>query len=271
MKTITTLSALLFTACSAGLHAGSTFSTSGASGSAPAPTSSTAPSEPSTAPAPSAPAEAPAPSVAPAQTAVSAQPAAALDPLTSRDVDSIDTAAGLLARIRAGTLVPGNGTKESTLRDQVRFCSDQVTHLIKDDYPLTTVMPITDAKATLGEADSTICQALSKAADGWDDRSKQFYAARDDAKLEPYRKAGVSGDKLKLVHDLGVQLIGPGHADPTPAIVARASVLFSVRDEGPRLDGGHDWTIVRYAFSGNKQSSVTEKRYHDHPGPGAYR
>jgi len=132
-------------------------------------------------------------------------------------------------------------------------------------------MPLKNGKATLGDADATICQALAKAADGWDDRAKQFYAARDDAKLEPYRKAGVSGDKLKLVGDLGGQLIGPGHADPTPAIVARASVLFSLRDEGPRLDGGHDWTIVRYAFSGNKQVAVTEHGYHDRPGPGAYR
>ena len=153
----------------------------------------------------------------------------------------------------------------------MRDCSLQVKNLLAHDFEPATKLPLEHAEATLGEAEAKVCQALAKDADGWDARGKQAVAAANDAELDPYRKAGVAGDKLKLVDDLGKQLIGPGHADPTPAIVARASVLFSVRDEGPRLDGGHDWTIVRYAFSGNKQTVVTEKRYHDHPGASAYR
>ena len=53
--------------------------------------------------------------------------------------------------------------------------------------------------------------------------------------------------------------------------MARASVLFSLRDEGARLDGGHDYTIVRYAFRGNTQVAVTEKGFHVHPGADQYR
>jgi len=269
MKTITTLSALLFTACTVpGLQMGSTLSTSGTGGSAPAATSSTAATTASAAPTPD-PAAASEPAAAPDPASVHAAPAAPA--LTSRDVDPINDAAQWVAEINDGSLAPGHGTRESELRDRVMYCSQQVANLIAHDYPRSATLPLTHGEATLGDADAKICQALAKNADGWDSRAKQFYAARNDATLEPYRKAGVSGDKLELVNDLGKQLIGPGHAEATPSIVAGASVLFSVRDEGPRPDGGHDWTIVRYAFSGNKQIAVTEKGYHAHPGPDAYR
>jgi hypothetical protein len=118
----------------------------------------------------------------------------------------------------------------------------------------------------LGDADAKVCQPLAKAADGWDDRAKEAYAAQRDADLEPFRKVGVAGDKLKLVSDLGEGLIAPGQAEATPARVAHASVLFSLRHDGFR-----QWTIVRYAFKGNTQISVTEKGYADQPGPDQYR
>ena len=91
-------------------------------------------------------------------------------------------------------------------------------------------------------------------------------AADHAAVLEPYRKAGIAGDNLKLVNALGKQLIVPHQADPTPAVVAKASVLFSLRHDGFR-----QWTIVRYAFKGNAQVAVTEKGYADRPGPEQYR
>lgn len=270
MKTTTTLAALLLSACTVpGLQAGSTFSAASTSSApaASAPAASSAPAAAAPAPSSTPAASGPAASVP----AGAASPATQADALTARDVEPIDEAARWLDLIAAGTIIPDGGTRESELRDHAMYCSDQTANLIAHDHPRSAVLPLEHGSTRLGEADAKICQVLAKAADGWDARAKQAYAAHKDSLLEPYRKAGVSGDKLKLVDDLGKQLIGPGHAEATPAIVARASVLFSLRDEGERVDGGHDWTIVRYAFSGNHQTRVTEKGYHDRPGPGAYR
>lgn len=186
--------------------------------------------------------------------------------LDKDDVYPINDAAQWVELIGKGQMKPGHGTKEQDLRDRAMYCSQQVENLVKHGFEPATKLPLTHLEATLGEADATICQALAKAADGWDDASKKAYAAQDDAELEPYRKAGVAGDKLKLVSDLGQQLIAPGQADPTPAIVARSSALFSLRHDGYR-----QWTIVRYAFKGNKQISVTEKGYKDQPGADQFR
>lgn len=190
--------------------------------------------------------------------------AAAPRPLESRDVQPISGAAHVLAQITSGKVTPGHGLMEQTIRDEARDCSQRVENLIARDYPPATPLPNTDT--TLGEADAKICKALAKAADGWDKRSDESYAAQRDALLEPYRKAGVAGDKLKLVRDLGDQLIAPGQAEATPANVAKASVLFSLRHDGDR-----QWTIVRYAFKGNTQIRVTEKGYADQPGPDQFR
>ncbi len=186
--------------------------------------------------------------------------------LDKDDVAPIDGAAQWVELIAKGQLKPGHGTKEQALRDRAMFCSQQVDNLLKHDFEPATKLPLAHGDATLGEADAKICQVLVKDADGWDDRSKKAYAEADDAELEPYRKAGVAGDKLKLVSDLGKQLIAPGQADPTPARVAHASVLFSLRHDGYR-----QWTIVRYAFKGNQQISVTERGYKDQPGPEQFR
>jgi hypothetical protein len=237
----TTLAAVLLSACAIpGLHTSSSV--------APAPAAS----------APTAPAPAPSPTVAEA-------PAAPAPAPTAQDVDAIDNAAALLASISSGTETPAGGLREQTIRDEAMYCSQRVENLISRQFDRSAKLPLAHGDATLGDADARICQPLAKAADSWTARSDQAHAARNAAVLEPYRKAGVAGDKLKLVDDLGKQLIGPGQADPTPAVVAKASVLFSLRHDGFR-----QWTIVRYAFKGNTQIAVTEKGYADRPGPDQY-
>lgn len=249
MTKLTTLAALLLSACAVpALQAGSTFSAS----------------SPSTSPAPASPAPAaPQPARSPQAAPVAATPAPTLD---KDDVSPIEGAARWLSLVTSGEVAPGHGTKEEQLRDQVIYCSTQVKNLIKHDIPLATKLPLEHGEATLGEAEAKICQALAKAADGWDARADKAYAAQDDAELEPFRKVGIAGDKLKLVSDLGQQLIAPGQADATPERVAHASVLFSLRHDGYR-----QWTIVRYAFKGNTQISVTEKGYKDQPGADQFR
>lgn len=244
----TTLSALLLSACTIPGLTSKSPSASATSAPAPSPAAADAPS-----PAPS-PAAADAPSPAPAPD------------LTERDVDVIDDAADLLAQINAGKLTPASGLREQRIRDVAMFCSQRVENLASRNVPASGKLPLQSGEVTLGEADAKICQALAKQADGWTARADTAHAAEHDAVLEPYRKAGVAGDKLKLVDDLGKQLIGPHQADPTPAVVAKASVLFSLRHDGFR-----QWTIVRYAFKGNTQIAVTEKGYADRPGPDQYR
>jgi hypothetical protein len=194
---------------------------------------------------------------------IAAADAPALD---KRDVGPIESAALYSAQIASGVMKPGHGIKEQEIRDRVRDCSMQVDNLIQRNIAPSTKLPLDHAEATLGEAEANICQKLAKTADGWDARGSRAVAAANDAELEPFRKAGVAGDKLKLVSDLGAQLIAPGQADPTPKKVAASSVLFSLRHDGYR-----QWTIVRYAFKGNTQISVTEKGYADQPGPAQFR
>jgi hypothetical protein len=249
----TTLAALLLSACTVpGLTTGSTFS----DGSSSSPATSAAP-----APAPVAATSAPA-----------SAPAAAPSPEPRMDdVRAIDEAAGLLASITSGKETPAGGLREDRIRDVAMYCSQNVENLISRNFQRTSTLPLqyadaTVADATLDDADARICQPLVKHADGWTALATEAHKAENMAWLEPYRNAGVHGDKLQLVDDLGKQLIGPHQADPTPAVVAKASVLFSLRHDGFR-----QWTIVRYAFKGNAQVSVTEKGYADRPGPDQYR
>ena len=235
-----TLFALLLAACSIpGINHSSTFSTS---------------SSPD-----------PAPAAAPEAAVPTSAPQRELD---DRDVQPIDSAAHWLAQVNSGQMVPGHGTKEEELRNEAAWCTQRVDNLINHQkYPVSTKLPLKNTDPLpLGEADAKICKPLEAAADGWDVRGKQAIAAANDAELEPFRKVGIAGDKLKLVNDLGKELIGPSQAEATPAIVAKASVLFSLRHDGFR-----QWTIVRYAFKGNTQTRVTEKGYADQPGPEQYR
>lgn len=254
----TTLAALLLSACSIpGFTARSSLSTGSPSSARPAE------SAPEVAPEP-APELAATPSAAPAAAVPS--PAPKMD-----DVFSIDNAAGLLAKLTSGDETPAGGLSEQTIRNQAMYCSQTVENLVSRHFSRTSSLPLqhaaaTVANVTLDEADAKICQPLAKQADGWTARASEAHKAENLAWLEPYRKAGIHGDKLQLVDDLGKQLLGPGQADPTPAIVAKASVLFSLRHDGFR-----QWTIVRYAFKGNAQVSVTEKGYADRPGPDQYR
>lgn len=186
--------------------------------------------------------------------------------LNKRDVEPIESAALYNAQIASGVMKPGHGIKEQELRDRVRDCSVQVKNLLDQEFEPKTKLPLDSAESTLGDAEAGICSKLAKTADGWDARGSKEVAAANDAELEPFRQAGVAGDKLKLVSDLGKQLIAPGQAEATPKKVAASSVLFSLRHDGYR-----QWTIVRYAFKGNTQTGVTEKGYKDQPGPEQFR
>jgi hypothetical protein len=182
------------------------------------------------------------------------------------DLEPLDTAAWYVAAIDAGKLKPGQGQSQGELADYVRMCSDRVKNLFDRHFEPSTKLDLQGKSYTLDHVDADVCQTLGARIKGWDDRAAATVAAANDAELEPYRKAGVAGDKLKLVNDLGQQLIGPRQAKATPSVVAHANVLFSLRHDDYRV-----WTIVRYAFSGNKQVSVTEKGYRDQPGPDQFR
>src|SRR4051794_22449424 len=108
MKLITTLSALLFTACTIpGLQTGSTLPPSSSSP-APAPAPAAAPRPAATPAAAPAPARAPAPDI------------------TKSDVEPIEGAARWLDQIHSGKVAPGHGTKEADILDYAMFCSQQV-------------------------------------------------------------------------------------------------------------------------------------------------
>lgn len=119
---------------------------------------------------------------------------------------------------------------------------------------------------TLADIDAKVCQPAAAKAKGLDDRRAKVAAAAIEAKLGPYKKLGVAGDKLALVDKFWNEVLGPNEANPTPQVVARSSVLF-------RLIKDDDWnyTLMRYEFRGNKQLRVTTQSFHHDPPASKYR
>ena len=99
---------------------------------------------------------------------------------------------------------------------------------------------------------------------------KAARATKLKARVAPYKEAGVAGDKLALVRESyrrDIAIFGKGGAElTTPAAVRDATVMFWL--EGAP---GEEWTLHRFAFSGNHRVTSTAEGYVVRPGPSKFR
>lgn len=136
--------------------------------------------------------------------------------------------------------------------------AELVFHTVVDGQAKTTVV-------TLGNIDAKVCQPAAAKGKGLDERRAKAKAAAIEAKLGPFKKLGVAGDKLALVDKFWTEVLGPNEANPTPQVVAKSNVLFRLIK-----DDDVDYTLMRYEFRGNKQVKVTTQTFHYDPPASKY-
>lgn len=163
---------------------------------------------------------------------------------------------------------------EAKILENAAACSTAAKDALAHNADADTEFLFTDViagkvkttKYVLADVDTKLCQVAATKAKGLDERRAKAAAAAKEAKLGPYKKLGVTGDKLEMVDKYTDELLGPRQAQPTPQIVAKSSVLF-------RLIKEDDWnyTLQRYQFSGNRRVKVTTQTFHRAPPPSEYR
>ena len=198
------------------------------------------------------------------------------DGFSTQDLDNlhgtVNSAQQALGRINAND--EDDVAAEAEVMKRAAACSSSTKDALAKGADPATKMSFTDFIAgkrvdtdvTIGEIDAKICQALAEKAKGLDDRKEKASAAAAEAKLGPFKKLGVAGDKLALVDKFWTEVLGPNQANPTPQVVAKSNVLF-------RLIKDDDWnyTLIRYQFRGNKQVGVTHQSFHHDPAASNYR
>lgn len=122
---------------------------------------------------------------------------------------------------------------------------------------------------TLAEVRAEYCDKLSARAEFLDD---QIRTAKEELKAKlaaPLRKAGLRGDRLELAilaKRWGHTILGTRGVPLTLAQIKRARLMFIaiLSDRG-------QWTVHRFAFSGDKVSRQTRETYSVRPGSSKFR
>lgn len=126
------------------------------------------------------------------------------------------------------------------------------------------VMPFRDVEPE-------ICEHLKTIGLDWDQAVADAKNTAETAELAPYQKVGIAGDKLRFVSRMVANtydLVGANaQLLTTPEAVRRASVFFVLHGDGMATE----WSLERFAFSGNTKVSVTEEGFLVRPGPSKYR
>lgn len=112
----------------------------------------------------------------------------------------------------------------------------------------------------LGGAKQKVCEPLAKTAKLY----AKAEAEREAAITAPFRRIGISGDKLAVCARQPA-IYGIGGGVLTPAQIKKASILFVLR-----VNDGVS-TLQRFIFNGNKLVARTEKTYDGEPDASAYR
>lgn len=123
-----------------------------------------------------------------------------------------------------------------------------------------------DIDIKISDTDANICQALAAKAKGMDERRAKEAAAAAEAKLGPFKKLGVAGDKLAFVDKHWHEIVGPHQAEFSPQMIAKSSVLFVLYK-----DDDWNYTLYRYQFRGNKLTGDTHQSFHHDPAASNYR
>lgn len=136
-----------------------------------------------------------------------------------------------------------------------RKCIAQMDELLKHGIGDATVK-IKGADLKLADAKAKLCEPLRKAQPP---TPEELEAARE-AIAAPYKKAGITGEKLNVCINHNVKLRGEGGTTITPEQIKKASVVFV-------LNGN---TVMRIAFKGDAIDTVSEKQYPSTPTADAF-
>jgi hypothetical protein len=150
-------------------------------------------------------------------------------------------------------------------------CTKEMERLLSDGLATDVSVMVGQPQraVSLAHAKDEICAPLAKVAKGF---AKQVSAEREKrlaAIAAPYKKAGITGDRLDLcIHYDNAVFRGIGGNElSSPAQIKRAGVLFVTL--GPSSDDG-TYTVTKYVFKGDKLVSSLDAQYILKPGSKAY-
>jgi hypothetical protein len=131
-------------------------------------------------------------------------------------------------------------------------------------YMIDGITPI-----ELGAIEARYCAPLEKLARTFDAAIATARGKRDSGIEARLVKVGLTGDKLRLArawaHNDDV-VYGIGGVELAPAQIAKSSVLFILHG-----DNEHDWTLVRFRFSGGTLVSRSVATYFLRPATSKFR
>jgi hypothetical protein len=167
----------------------------------------------------------------------------------------------------------GDAANQPAMVAVARQCETELSRLLAAGMPTDVEVRIGDSRPisiTMADAKAQICDALAKQAGTFAADVTHAKAARSEAIAAPYRNAGITGDRLKLlVDDIDYAMYGAGGGElRTPRQLAAASVIFELL--GPNTATGR-YTLRRYQFRGHTLVKTTSAEYRKRPGPQLYR
>lgn len=152
-------------------------------------------------------------------------------------------------------------------------CTRELDRLLAAGMPADIAIKVGNSRPitiAMREAKTKVCAPLVKASASF---AKDVGAARTKREAEiaaPYKKAGASGARLKLLvdhADYAMYAVG-GRELTTPAQLAKAAVIFELL--GPNSADG-TYTLRRYQFRGNAIASTSSRTFLRRPGTAAFR
>ena len=169
-----------------------------------------------------------------------------------------------LTQINMATNHEKNGAK---MIESAQKCSAEVERLVAAGMPTNIkvrIGKIQPVELTMGEAKAKVCEPLAKAAASFAKDVADARTAAYEKAAAPYKKVGVTGDRLNLLVDhVNYAMYAVGGAElRTPMQLKNAKVIFELL--GPGTDGLY--ILRRYQFSGDSLVSTTSREFLLRPG-----
>jgi hypothetical protein len=148
-------------------------------------------------------------------------------------------------------------------------CTTELERLIGEGLRLDVTIELGGKELVLRDARAQVCGKLVAAAETFAAEVKAARERRYAERAAPYKKIGITGDRLELLVDhynYPMYAVG-GRELKTPAELKKAKVIFEVL-----LPGTHTvWTVRKYQFQGDKVISTTSREYDRAPTAAAFR
>jgi hypothetical protein len=164
-----------------------------------------------------------------------------------------------LSQIDVATNHEENGAK---MIASAARCNSELDRLIAAGMPTTVAIRIDGTPPLtipMKDAKAKVCAPLAKASKSFAKDVGAARAARLAETAAPYKKVGITGDRLELLVDhVDYAMYAVGGAElKTPKQLKAARVIFELL--GPGTEG--TYTLRRYQFSGDKLVKTTSREF----------